>query len=352
MFEFKITKRSKKTSARAGTFYTPHGKIRTPAFMPVGTYGAVKTLTPDEVRKCGAEIILGNTFHLEERPGSDLIKRFDGLHKFMRWDGPILTDSGGFQVFSLSKMRKVSDEGVEFRSPVNGEKRFLTPKKVLEIQQRLGSDIMMQLDECVSSDASRPIAERALSRTQKWMEESLRFHKNPNEQALFPIVQGANFPDLRTRSAKFCADLPVDGVAIGGLAVGESKSDFLQTVELVAKHLPADKPRYLMGVGEFDDIVSAVKQGIDLFDCVIPTRLARHGSFFGKNGKRQNIRNAKFRADKKPLLADCKCEACINFSRAYLRHLFMTNEVLGLRLFTIHNLTFMFGFMKKIKDEM
>jgi len=349
MFEFKITKKDSKTSARLGVFQTPHGDIHTPVFMPVGTYGAVKTLMPQEVKKCGAEIILGNTFHLEERPGSASIKRFGGLHKFMNWDGPILTDSGGFQVFSLAKMRKISDAGVEFRSPIDGTKRFLTPRKVLEIQRDLGSDIAMQLDECAPADASRGVAERALLRTQKWMEESLKFHKTPQKQALFPIVQGVNFSDLRRESARFCADLPTPGVAIGGLAVGESKPDFLKTLDLVMPILPTDRPRYLMGVGEFGDILEAVKRGVDMFDCVIPTRLARHGSFFSEFGKRENIRNARFRNDKKPLVSGCLCEACQNFSRGYLRHLFVTNEVLGLRMLTIHNLKKVFDFMKIIR---
>jgi queuine tRNA-ribosyltransferase len=355
MFEFKITRKDRKSAARTGVFYTPHGSFRTPVFMPVGTYGAVKTLTPAEVQKCGAEIILGNTFHLEERPSSGLIKRFGGLHKFMNWDGPILTDSGGFQVFSLAKMRKISDRGVEFRSPIDGSKRFLTPRKVLEIQQKLGSDIVMQLDECAPADASRQVAERALDRTMKWAEESLDPGGRPGgstrgvEQALFPIVQGVNFPDLRRKSAEFCAGLPTPGVAIGGLAVGESKSDFFKTLDLVSPILPTSKPRYLMGVGEFTDILEAVERGIDMFDCVIPTRLARHGSFFGKSGKRENIRNARFRNDKKPLIAGCKCECCQNFSRGYLRHLFVTNEVLGLRMLTIHNLSFMFEFMRGIR---
>jgi queuine tRNA-ribosyltransferase len=349
MFEFKITRKDAKSAARTGVFYTPHGSIKTPVFMPVGTYGAVKTLTPSEVKKCGAEIILGNTFHLAERPGSALIKRFGGLHKFMHWDGPILTDSGGFQVFSLAKMRKISDSGVEFRSPLDGKLVHLTPRKVLQIQQNLGSDIMMQLDECAPADASRRVAETALFRTQKWMEASLKFHKNTSKQALFPIVQGVNFPDLRRKSAEFCSNLPVPGIAIGGLAVGEAKSDFLKTLDLVCPILPSNKPKYLMGVGEFSDILEAVERGIDMFDCVIPTRLARHGSFFGRFGKRQNIRNAKFKNDKKPLIADCRCEACLQFSRGYLRHLFITNEVLGLRMLTIHNLTQIFDFMQAIR---
>lgn len=349
MFEFKISRKDPKTAARTGTFYTPHGAIRTPVFMPVGTYGAVKTLTPEDVRACGSEIILANTFHLHLRPGEDLIKKFGGLHEFMRWDGPILTDSGGFQVFSLAKMRKISDTGVEFRSPLDGSKIYLTPKKALQIQQKLGSDIAMQLDECAPGDASRKVAETALVRTMKWAEETLKSHKNTSKQALFPIVQGVNFPDLRKQSAEFCADLPVPGVAIGGLAVGESKTDFLKTIDLVAPLLPTNKPRYLMGVGEPRDILEAVERGIDMFDCVIPTRLARHGAFFDRFGGRASIRNAKFKTDKKPLVTGCRCEACQNFSRGYLRHLFLSNEILGMRLFTLHNLTWIFDFMNLIR---
>ncbi len=359
MFEFKITRKDTKTSARTGVFYTPHGSFRTPVFMPVGTYGAVKTVSPSELKKCGAEIILGNTFHLEERPGSSLIESFGGLHEFMNWDGPILTDSGGFQVFSLAKSRKILDRGVEFRSPLDGSKRFLTPKKVLQIQQKLGSDIVMQLDECAPADASKKVAEAALTHTQKWMEESLKFWIDPrgrgrpqgsnSTQALFPIVQGVNFPDLRRESARFCASLPVPGIAIGGLAVGESKSDFLRTLDIVCPILPSNKPRYLMGVGESRDILEAVERGIDMFDCVIPTRLARHGSFFSKSGKRKNIRNSKFKTDKKPLISGCHCEACQNFSRGYLRHLFVSNEILGMRMLTIHNLTWIFDFIQAIR---
>ncbi len=360
MFEFKITRKDPKTSARTGVFYTPHGSFKTPIFMPVGTYGAVKTVTPIELKKCGAEIVLGNTFHLEERPGSDLIKRFGGLHKFMNWDGPILTDSGGFQVFSLAKSRKITDRGVEFRSPLDGTKRFLTPRKALEIQQNLGSDIVMQLDECAPADSSRKVAEQALDRTMRWMEESLKFQKSqkPNSslkgyggltQALFPIVQGVNFPDLRRKSAEFCAGLPSPGVAIGGMAVGESKSDFLKTLEVTAPLLPNNKPRYLMGVGDPRDILEAVERGIDMFDCVIPTRLARHGSFFSKFGKRKNIRNSGFKNDKKPLVKDCRCECCQTFSRGYLRHLLLSSETLGMRMLTIHNLTWVFDFMNLIR---
>lgn len=281
-----------------------------------------------------------------------MIKKLGGLHKFMSWSGPILTDSGGYQVFSLAKFRKVTDAGVEFRSPLDGNKYFFTAKKVLEIQRNLGSDIAMQLDECAPADASRAVAEKALERTQRWAEESVRLNqKHSQKQALFPIVQGVNYADLRKRSADFCAGLPTPGVAIGGLAVGESKSKFLSTLDIVTPRLPENKPRYLMGVGEPKDILAAVERGIDMFDCVIPTRLARHGAFFDARGKRLNIRNSSYRLDKKPLVKDCPCEACQNFSRAYLRHLYVTNEMLVCRLLTLHNLTFIFGFMRRIRES-
>ena len=349
-------------AARTGRLLTAHGEVETPVFMPVGTAGTVKAMTADAVRATGARMILGNTYHLMLRPGAERVARLGGLHRMMDWPGPILTDSGGFQVFSLAKMRQISDRGVEFRSPLDGSKIYLTPKKALQIQQKLGSDIAMQLDECAPGDASRQVAEVALLRTMKWAEETLKSHTRPSfanansvgqentsKQALFPIVQGVNFPDLRKQSAEFCADLPVPGIAIGGLAVGESKADFLKTIDLVCPLLPENKPRYLMGVGDPRDILEAVGRGIDMFDCVIPTRLARHGAFFDRFGRRVSIRNAKFKTDKKPLIQGCRCEACQNFSRGYLRHLFLSNEILGMRLFTLHNLTWIHDFMSAIR---
>jgi queuine tRNA-ribosyltransferase len=350
MFEFKITAKDKHSAARTGVFQTPHGSFQTPVFMPVGTYGAVKTVTPEELRACGAEIILGNTYHLHLRPGEKLVKKFGGLQKFNHWDGPILTDSGGFQVFSLASHRKIYEDRVEFASPLDGSKHVFTPRKVLEIQQDLGSDIMMQLDECAPGDASRAVAEVALTRTMRWAEETVKHWKNRDKQALFPIVQGVTYPDLRKASAQFCAALPTPGIAIGGLAVGESKADFLKTLEIVTPYLPEKKPHYLMGVGEPMDILNAVARGIDMFDCVIPTRLARHGSFFIAGGKRAAISNAKFKTDKKPLLKNCKCEACQNYSRGYIHHLFRINEMLGQRLLTLHNLTFLLDFMQEIRS--
>ncbi len=352
MFEFKITARDKNSAARTGVFYTPHGSFRTPVFMPVGTYGAVKTVTPAELKKCGAEIILGNTFHLHERPGEAIIKHFGGIQKFTSWDGPVLTDSGGYQVFSLAKQRKIYDDRVEFRSPLNGDKRVLTPRKVLQIQKDLGTDIAMQLDECAAADASRSVAKQALDRTTRWAEESVRIWlKYKEKQALFPIVQGVNYPDLRKQSANFCAGLPTPGVAIGGLAVGETKANFLKTLEITLPLLPEQKPRYLMGVGESADIVAAVARGCDMFDCVIPTRLARHGVFFDALGRRVSMKLAKFKNDKKPLNKDCRCEACQNFTRGYLRHLIQTKEMLGCRLLTLHNLTYIFDLLTEIRTS-
>lgn len=351
MFEFKITAKDKHSAARIGVFQTPHGKFHTPVFMPVGTYGAVKTVTPEDLNKCGAEIILGNTYHLHLRPGEKLIKKFGGLQKFTHWEKPMLTDSGGFQVFSLAQHRKIYEDRVEFRSPLDGSKHIFTPQKVLQIQQDLGSDIMMQLDECAAGDSSHAVAEIALNRTMRWMEITLKHWKNREQQTLFPIVQGVTYPDLRKLSAEFCAALPVAGIAIGGLAVGESKTDFLKTLEFTLPHLPSDKPRYLMGVGEFSDILNAVARGVDMFDCVIPTRLARHGSFFASGGKRATISNAKFKTSRKPLVAGCQCEACRNYTSGYIHHLFRVNETLGQRLLTLHNLTFLLDFMREIREN-
>ncbi len=350
MFEFKITAKDQQTAARTGVFHTPHGSFRTPVFMPVGTYGAVKTITPAELRQCGAEIILGNTFHLHLRPGEATIKRFGGIQQFTSWDGPMLTDSGGYQVFSLAHRRKIYDDRVEFRAPLDGRKCVFTPRKVLQIQRDLGTDIAMQLDECAAADASRTVATQALDRTTRWAEESVKIWlKYREKQALFPIVQGVNYPDLRRQSADFCAGLPTPGVAIGGLAVGETKSNFLKTLEITMPRLPTSKPRYLMGVGEPADIVAAVARGCDMFDCVIPTRLARHGVFFDARGKRVSMRLAKFINDKKPLNKDCRCEACRNFTRGYLRHLVQTKEMLGCRLLTLHNLTYLFDLLTEIR---
>lgn len=360
MFAFRIKHKDTKTAARVGECTTAHGSFATPAFMPCATYGAVKTVTPDELRACGAEIVLSNTFHLHLRPGEQLVKKFGGIQDFMRWDGPILTDSGGFQVFSLAQMRKIYDDRVEFRSPVDGSAHTLTPAKVFHIQRDLGSDIAMQLDECVPGDASFSIAETALTRTQRWAEESVRewqkAMKKGSHTTLFPIVQGASHADLRRRSADFCAALPTPGVAIGGLAVGETKAQFLDALETVLPRLPLEKPRYLMGVGEPADIVAAVARGVDMFDCVIPTRLARHGSFFtrtpGVLGKRENIEKAVNRESKAVLQRDCPCPACVGgYTRGYLRHLYVTHEPLAARLLTLHNLTYIFGLMRTVRTH-
>jgi len=365
MFEFKVTNRDKKSAARTGIFYTPHGSFRTPVFMPVGTYGAVKTVSPDELRAIGSEIILGNTFHLHLRPGEAVVKKMGGLQTYNRWEGPMLTDSGGFQVFSLAKMRKMYDDRVEFRSPLDGSKHVFTPQKVLQIQRDLGTDIAMQLDECVPGDASRKVAEVALDRTHRWAEESVKYWQKMSkstprvgstrgvegsgQMALFPIVQGASYKDLRQDSARFMASLPTPGVAIGGLAVGETKAQFHAALDAVCPLLPQDKPRYLMGVGDPIDIIQAVMRGVDMFDCVMPTRLARHGAYWTPVG-RANIKLAKNKLVKQVMDKNCRCPACAGgYTRGYLRHLFVLNESLGQRMLTLHNLTFLFDLLAEIR---
>jgi len=320
--------------------------------MPVGTYGAVKTVSPDELRAIGSEIILGNTFHLHLRPGEGVVKKMGGLQKYNRWEGPMLTDSGGFQVFSLAKMRKMYDDRVEFRSPLDGSKHVFTPKKVLQIQRDLGTDIAMQLDECVPGDASRAVAQIALDRTHRWAAESVKYWKQgkiSEKMALFPIVQGASFRDLRQESARFMAGLQTPGIAIGGLAVGETKAQFHAALDAVCPLLPMHKPRYLMGVGDPVDIIQAVMRGVDMFDCVMPTRLARHGAYWTHAG-RASIKLAKNKLSKQVMNADCRCPACAGgYSRGYLRHLFVLNESLGQRLLTLHNLTFLFDLLAEIR---
>lgn len=349
-FTFEILAADAKSKARAGRFHTPHGSFETPCFMPCGTKGAVKTLTPDEVKEIGCEIILANTYHLALRPGEDVIAEIGGLHKWMRFPGPILTDSGGFQVFSLSRIRKITDEGVEFQSPVDGSKIFLSPKRSVEIQEKLGADIIMAFDECPPATASHAYAREATERTHRWALESMKA-KTRKDQALFPIAQGGVYEDLRQESVKFVSELNCPGIAVGGLAVGESREERNRILESIAPLLPKNKPRYLMGVGEPEDLKRAIALGFDMFDCVIPTRLARHGSFFNKNGVRVNITNAPFANDKKPLSPNCPCYTCKNFSRSYLCHLMREKEILGHRLLTIHNLSFLIELLKKIRHD-
>jgi queuine tRNA-ribosyltransferase len=344
---FEILAKSSKSKARAGRLKTPHGIIDTPAFMPVGTQGSVKAVTPLQVRETGAQIILCNTYHLYIRPGAEVIREAGGLQKFTGWNGPILTDSGGYQVFSLAKLRKIEDEGVRFSSHIDGSEHFLTPEKVIETQAALGSDIIMPLDECVAYPATKAEAEKAVKRTTLWAKRS---KETGDKDRLFGIVQGGMFKDLRKRSAEEIRSLDFPGYGIGGLSVGEPKDLMIGMLEVSTDNLEYDKPKHLMGVGFPEDIEEAVKRGIDLFDCVIPTRLARHGAFLTADGK-GIIRNAKFEKDFSPLEASCDCYACKNFTRAYIRHLFIAKEILPLTLMTIHNLRFIMRLMEGIREK-
>lgn len=351
MFEFKVTSQDKKTSARTGVFTTPHGQIKTPVFMPVGTKATVKTQTPEELADLGVQVVLANTYHLFLRPGEKLIKAQGGLHKWMNWDKPILTDSGGYQVFSLADTRKILDNGVEFTSIIDGgSKHFITPEKVMQIQADLGADIIMAFDECADAKASKKYAKEALKRTHDWALKCKKSQKNPRKQALFPIIQGVIYDDLRIESTKFITELDLPGIAIGGLSVGESKKDMYRTLEVIEPYLPKSKPRYLMGVGSPDDLVEAVARGVDMFDCVLPTRIARTGAAFLPSG-RVSMKNARFAKDKKSLQKDCECYTCQNYSRSYLRHLVMEKEILGLRLLTTHNLHFILNLMDQIRKS-
>ena len=324
-------------AARRGRLCFPRGSIETPCFMPVGTYGSVKAMTPQSLHEIGAEIILGNTFHLFLRPGLEVIERFGGLHKFIGWDKPILTDSGGFQVFSLAHRRKITEEGVRFASPVDGSKVFLSPEESMRIQRVLDSDIVMIFDECTPYPATEEVAGKSMELSLRWAERSKRAHEG-NDAALFGIVQGGVYPKLRERSARALIELGFDGYAVGGLAVGEPQSERERTLEDTVPLLPQDRPRYLMGVGRPEDLVEAVRRGIDMFDCVMPTRNARNGHFFTRHGTLR-IRNAKHEQDNRPIDPDCACYTCRSgFSRAYLRHLDRCNEMLGPMLGTIHNL--------------
>ncbi|MFA6810387.1 MAG: tRNA guanosine(34) transglycosylase Tgt [Desulfoplanes sp.] len=333
--------------ARAATLSTPHGSIQTPIFMPVGTQGSVKSLDPNDLHGLGAQIILGNTYHLYLRPGDEMIARRGGLHRFMRWDKPILTDSGGFQVFSLSALRKITDEGVEFASHIDGSKHMFTPEKVISIQKNLGSDIMMVLDECVPDGADRAYTQKSLKTTTAWAKRCREAysHGETGNQLMFGIVQGGFFKDLRTQSAAEIMSIPFEGYALGGLSVGESKTEMLDMLEHTTPLLPADRPRYLMGVGAPMDLLNGIKLGVDMFDCVLPTRNARNGTLFTSLGK-VNIKRAEYKEDDGPLDPQCSCYTCRNFSRAYLRHLYVAKEILSYRLNTIHNLHFLLDLVR------
>lgn len=351
MFDFKVIAESKTTRARAGVIQTARGKVETPAFMPVGTLGTVKSLTPDELLSTGAQIILGNTYHLYLRPGCEVIRQFDGLHKFMSWQGPILTDSGGFQIFSLAKLAKISEEGVTFRSHIDGSRHLLTPEKAIEIQTCLGSDIIMCLDQCIQHPASRAETREALDITTRWAERcKLAWQGSANgHSALFGIVQGGMYKDLRETSCDALIAQQFDGFAIGGLSVGEPVETMLQIAEFTLPKLPAEKPKYIMGTGTPNDLIELVALGADMFDCVLPTRNARNGQIFHPQGV-LNITNAKYRQDTRPLDPGCTCYTCCNYSRAYLRHLFIAKELLAYRLSSFHNVHFFVNLMKQVRQ--
>ncbi|MBZ4682873.1 MAG: tRNA guanosine(34) transglycosylase Tgt [Fusobacteriales bacterium] len=347
--KYKLEKKNGK--ARAGEISTPHGNIKTPVFMPVGTQATVKTMTPEELEKIGAEIILGNTYHLYLRPSDELVAKFGGLHKFMNWNKPILTDSGGFQVFSLGSLRKITEEGVNFRSHIDGSKHFISPEKSISIQNNLGSDIMMAFDECPPGLADREYMKDSLERTTRWAKRCIEANKNSDKQGLFAIVQGGIYEDLRDQSLNELIEMDehFSGYAIGGLAVGEPREDMYRILDYITPKLPEEKPRYLMGVGEPLDMLEAVANGVDMMDCVQPSRIGRHGTVFTKYG-RLVIKNASYSEDTRPLDEDCDCYVCKNYTRGYIRHLFKTGEILGQRLATYHNLYFLIKMMNNARD--
>ena len=338
-------------AARAGLLRTPHGVIPTPAFMPVGTAGSVKGITPLELREVGASVVLANAFHLWVRPGHDLIGELGGLHRFMHWDGPILTDSGGYQAFSLKEFSKVSEEGIRFRAPHDGQYRFLTPEIAVEIQETLGVDMAMALDECIEWPADRDRVARSTARTTRWLKRCLAARQHPERTALLGIVQGGFYADMRVAHAAELAELDLDAYAIGGLSVGEPSEQLYEAAGLAAAELPADRPRYLMGVGYPLDIVEAVLRGVDLFDCVLPTRSGRFGYLFTSQG-RMNIKHARFRRDERPVDPACACYTCRSYSRAYLRHLFLSKEVLSPRLLSLHNLAYYQSLVARLRATM
>ncbi|PID79387.1 MAG: tRNA guanosine(34) transglycosylase Tgt [Clostridiales bacterium] len=345
---FKLEKTSTQTAARCAEITTPHGKIKTPVFMPVGTKATVKAMTPEELKKLGAEIILGNTYHLYLRPGHELIAEAGGLHRFMNWDRPILTDSGGFQVFSLGNLRKIEEAGVKFRSHIDGSEHFITPEKAIEIQNALGSDIIMAFDECPAYPSEYDYVKQSLERTTRWAKRCKEAHKNIDNQALFGIVQGGMYRDLRKLSAEQLVELDLPGYAIGGLSVGEPKDIMYEVLDYTVDWLPKEKPRYLMGVGSPDALIEGVMRGIDMFDCVLPTRTARMGTALTSSGA-LTIKQARYQKDFKPLDETCDCYTCQNYSRAYIRHLYKENEILSARLLSTHNLHFLVNLMKNIR---
>lgn len=347
-FSFEVKEKSSNSFARIGVLKTPHGEIETPVFMPVGTRATVKAVEPRELEEVGAQIVLANTYHCYLRPGDELVKKAGGLHKFMNWNHPILTDSGGFQVFSLSDLNKITDDGVEFKSHLDGSTHFFSPEKSIEIQNNLGADIIMAFDECSTYGVSHDYAAEALDRTEKWLDRCIAFHKN-EKQLLFPIVQGNLFEDLRLKALENVKKKATVGFSVGGLSVGEPKDEMYKIMDIMAPHYPEDKVRYLMGVGTPDCIIEGVIRGIDMFDCVLPTRNARNGTALTSTGKIV-VKNGKYKDDFTPLDSECDCYACKNFTKAYLRHLFNVDEILGAQLLSIHNIRYLTHFMEEIKQ--
>lgn len=349
MFSYEVVKVDKHTGARIGRLTTPHGVVETPVFMPVGTNATVKSLTPDAVNATGASIVLSNTYHLYLRPGHELVEKAGGLHKFMNWNKPILTDSGGFQVFSLSKLRKITDDGVTFGSYIDGSRHHLTPEDAVHVQNALGADIIMAFDECTAAETDYRKSRTAMERTLRWLDRCVKAHTDWDMQMLFPIVQGNMYEDLRVESVKRTAEYARCGMAIGGLSVGEPKEVMYKMLDLLRPYYPEDQPRYLMGVGSPDCLVEGVMRGIDMFDCVLPTRIARNGMAFTRKGN-MTLRNAKYKEDFSPIEEDCDCYCCRNFSRAYLRHLINSDEILGGELLSMHNIRFLVKLTEDMKD--
>lgn len=348
-FKYEVLHIDKQTGARVGVLTTPHSQITTPVFMPVGTKATVKSLSPEELKELGAQIILSNTYHLFLRPGCDVLRQAGGVHKFMNWDRSLLTDSGGFQVFSLAKIRKITEEGVEFASHIDGSKQFISPEKSIEIQNVIGSDIMMAFDECSMPGVSHEYAEEAMNRTLRWLDRCYNVSKDNPDQMLFPIIQGNMFKDLRIESARRTAPYARCGIAIGGLSVGEPKEVMYEMLDTIRPYYPENMPRYLMGVGSLDCIVEGVVRGIDMFDCVLPTRIARNGTAMTRRGD-LTIRNAKYATDFRPIEEGCTCYCCRNYTRAYVRHLIHTDEILGGRLLSIHNIHCLMKLTEDIRD--
>ena len=348
---YELLHECKQTGARRGIVHTPHGDIQTPVFMPVGTQATVKSMTPEELKEeVKAEIILSNTYHLYLRPGNKIVKEAGGLHNFMKWDRPILTDCGGFQVFSLSALRTITEEGVEFKSHLDGSRHMFSPEKVMEIENDLGADIIMSFDECCEYPSTYEYTKQSMERTTRWAKRCKEAHSRPKEQGLFGIIQGGFYEDLRDKSLNDLIELDFPGYAIGGISVGEPKEEFLKMLKYTAPKMPKDKPRYLMGVGSPDYLIEAAIAGIDMCDCVLPTRIARNGTAMTWNGK-VVVRNATYERDWGPLDSECDCYTCKNYSRAYIRHLIKANEILGIRLLSIHNLRFLTNLMERVKIE-